>query len=115
MPRRVAVGIVTSDKADKTRRVEIPRLVKHPKYGKYLRRSTVCYVHDEHNESRRGDKVEIIESRPLSRTKRWRLVRVLGRSRLAHLAALPQLEALDQAGQPSAPQPAPGSTGPQTP
>src|SRR3954453_3909706 len=75
--RRVAVGVVTSDKMNKTQRVEIPRLVKHPRYGKYIRRRTVCHVHDEQNESRTGDTVEIMESRPLSKTKSWRLVRVV--------------------------------------
>ena len=74
--RRVAIGIVTSDKMNKTRRVEIPRLVKHPRYGKYIRRRTICHVHDENNESRQGDTVEIVESRPYSRTKHWRLIRV---------------------------------------
>jgi small subunit ribosomal protein S17 len=62
---------------NKTRRVEIPRLVKHPRYGKYIRRRTVCHVHDEQNESRQGDTVEIMETRPLSKTKHWRLVRVV--------------------------------------
>ncbi len=66
MPKRIAVGVVTSDKMAKTRRVEIPRLVKHPKYGKIVRRKTVCYVHDEQEESGAGDTVEIVESRPLS-------------------------------------------------
>lgn len=88
MAKRVAVGVVTRDKTDKTRRVEIGRLVKHPKYGKYLRRRTVCYAHDENNESHLGDTVEIEESRPLSRTKRWRLVRVVSKSRLVDVAAL---------------------------
>ena len=69
MPSRVAVGVVTSDKTAKTRRVEIPRLVKDPQYGKYLRRRTVCTVHDENNESHAGDKVEIVECRPMSRTE----------------------------------------------
>jgi small subunit ribosomal protein S17 len=77
--RRVAVGVVTSDKMNKTRRVEIPRLVKHPRYGKYIRRRTVCYVHDEKNESHVGDMVEIMETRPLSKLKSWRLVRVVTR------------------------------------
>src|SRR5207244_9264731 len=77
--RRVEIGIVTSDKMNKTRRVEIPRLVKHPRYGKYIRRRTICHVHDEQNESHSGDTVEIMESRPLSRTKAWRLVRVVRR------------------------------------
>jgi small subunit ribosomal protein S17 len=98
MPKRVEVGIVTSDKMKKTRRVEIARLVKHPKYGKYLRRRTVCYVHDEDNQSRAGDTVEIIESRPMSRKKRWQLVRVVSKSRLAGMAALPGPELLE-AGQ----------------
>ena len=75
--RRVVIGVVTSDKMNKTRRVEIPRLVKHARYGKYIRRRTVCHVHDEKNESHLGDTVEIMESRPISRTKHWRLVRVV--------------------------------------
>jgi small subunit ribosomal protein S17 len=86
MPKRVAVGVVTGDKTDKTRRIEIPRLVKHPKYGKYQRQRTVCYAHDENNESHAGDTVEIVEARPMSRTKRWKLVRVVTRSRLAGVA-----------------------------
>jgi small subunit ribosomal protein S17 len=81
--RRVAVGLVTSDKMNKTRRVEIPRLVKHARYGKYIRRRTVCHVHDEKNESRQGDTVEIMESRPLSKTKHWRLVRVVTKAPVA--------------------------------
>ncbi len=75
--RRVEVGVVTSDKMNKTRRVEIPRLVKHPRYGKYIKRRTICHIHDETNESRLGDTVEIMETRPLSKTKNWRLVRVV--------------------------------------
>jgi small subunit ribosomal protein S17 len=75
--RRVAVGIVTSDKMNKTRRVEIPRLVKHPRYGKYIKRRTICYVHDENNDSRHGDTVEIMETRPLSKMKNWRLLRIV--------------------------------------
>lgn len=75
--RRMAQGVVTSDKMNKTRRVEIPRLVKHARYGKYIRRRTICHVHDETNASRTGDTVEIMETRPLSKTKSWRLVRVV--------------------------------------
>jgi small subunit ribosomal protein S17 len=75
--RRVEVGVVTRDKMTKTRRVEIPRLVKHPRYSKYIKRRTICYVHDEKNESRIGDTVEIMETRPLSKLKTWRLVRVV--------------------------------------
>jgi small subunit ribosomal protein S17 len=78
--RRLAVGVVTSDKMNKTRRVEIPRLVKHARYGKYIRRRTICYVHDEQNESHTGDTVEIMETRPLSKSKNWRLLRVVAKA-----------------------------------
>ena len=88
MPKRVAVGVVASDKMDKTRRVEISRRVRHPMYGKYVRQRTVCYVHDEGNESAKGDTVEIVESRPRSKKKRWDLVRVVERSRAVDVAAL---------------------------
>ena len=88
MPKRVEIGVVLSDKTAKTRRVEIPRLVKHPRYGKYLRRKTVCYVHDENNESHSGDVVEIIESRPTSRMKRWALVRIVEKGKMIDLAAM---------------------------
>jgi|SRR6266545_6625095 len=75
--RRILEGIVTRDKMAKTRRVEVERLVRHPKYGKFVKRRTVCYVHDEKNESHLGDTVEIVESRPLSKTKRWDLVKIV--------------------------------------
>ncbi len=75
--RRTEVGVVTSDKMDKTRRVEIPRLVKHPQYGKYIRRRTICHVHDEGNLSHTGDTVEIRECRPYSKTKHWLLIQVV--------------------------------------
>lgn len=75
--RRVLTGVVTRDKMNKTRRVEIKRLVRHPMYGKYVKHRTVCYVHDENNESSNGDTVEIMETRHLSKTKCWRLVRVV--------------------------------------
>lgn len=88
MAENILVGVVASDKQNKTRRVEIDRLVRHRKYGKIVRRRTVCHVHDENNESATGDTVEIVESRPLSRTKRWKLLRVLEKSREIDLAAL---------------------------
>ena len=87
--RRVEVGVVTRDKMNKTRRVEIPRLVKHPRYGKYIKRRTVCYVHDEQNESHTGDTVEIMETRPLSKMKNWRLVRVVTKAPGGAAAAAP--------------------------
>ncbi len=77
--RKTALGVVTSDKMPKTRRVELKRLVRHPQYGKYLKRRTVCHAHDENNESHVGDTVEIMESRPISKTKSWRIVRVVAR------------------------------------
>ena len=95
--RRVEIGVVTSDKMQKTRRVEIPRLVKHARYGKYIRRRTICYVHDEQNESHLGDLVEIVETRPLSKTKNWRLLRVL-RKAPAVVALAPEVT-----GQPEEP------------
>jgi len=88
MPKKVAIGIVTSDKMAKTRRVEIPRLVKHPKYGKYIRSKTICYAHDEKEESGEGDTVEIIEAPPRSKTKRWELVRIVEKSKIVDVAAL---------------------------
>ena len=90
MPRRNAIGIVTSDKMNKSRRVEIPRLVMHAKYGKFIRRKTVCHVHDEENTSHVGDTVEIVECRPRSKTKTWELVRVVTPSRLVDIAAMRQ-------------------------
>jgi small subunit ribosomal protein S17 len=89
--RRSEVGVVTSDKMNKTRRVEIPRLVKHARYGKYIKRRTICYVHDEQNESHRGDTVEIMETRPLSKMKHWRLVRIVAKA--------PAIEAAEIAGE----------------
>ena len=74
-PRKV--GIVESDRRDKSRKVAIHYSVKHPKYGKYIRRRTILHVHDEKNESKVGDRVEIAECRPLSKTKNWIVLRVL--------------------------------------
>lgn len=84
--RKRLVGTVASDKMNKSRRVEVERTVRHPKYGKTVRRTVVCHTHDEHNESREGDLVEIIESRPMSRLKRWSLVKIVRRG-LQGLAA----------------------------
>jgi small subunit ribosomal protein S17 len=75
--RKTEIGIVTSDKMNKTRRVEVERLVPHPKYGKFLKRRTVCHAHDEGNTTHVGDIVEIMETRPLSKLKRWRVVRIV--------------------------------------
>ncbi len=96
--RRVEIGVVTSDKMNKTRRVEIPRLVKHQRYGKYIRRRTVCHVHDEGNESHVGDTVEIMETRPLSKTKHWRMTRIVTKAP----TAAPAPQAATAAEQPPA-------------
>ncbi len=77
-PRKT--GLVESDKGDKTCKVVINFLTKHPKYGKYLRRRTVIQVHDENNESHVGDRVEIAECRPISKTKSWILTKIVERA-----------------------------------
>ncbi len=104
MPKRQAIGRVTSDKMDKTRVVEIPRLVRHPKYGKFVRKRTVCYVHDENNESGFGDTVEIIESRPISKKKRWQLVKVIEKNTEVDLAALRAARKQAEAGAAESPE-----------
>ena len=73
--RRIAV--VETASRDKTRKVTIQYVAKHPKYGKYVRKRTVLHVHDAKNESGVGDRVEIAECRPISRTKRWTVVRIV--------------------------------------
>lgn len=78
--RKRVVGVVVSDKMAKTRVVAVTEMFKHPKYGKYLKRTQKFHVHDEKNEAKPGDKVLIIETRPLSKTKRWRLMQVLERA-----------------------------------
>ncbi len=75
--RTKRIGLVTADSRDKTIRVDIGYTVRHPKYGKYLHRATRLHVHDEKNEAHVGDTVEIAACRPISRTKSWRLVRVV--------------------------------------
>jgi len=77
---RTRVGRVTSDKMDKSITVAIERRVKHPLYGKFITKTTKLHVHDEDNQSRVGDSVEISESRPISKTKSWTLVRVITRA-----------------------------------
>ena len=80
--RRVLQGTVTGDRMDKTITVRVERRFKHPKYGKYVKRHKKYHAHDESNEARVGDVVELMATRPLSKSKRWRLVRILERSLL---------------------------------
>ena len=75
--RNEVVGQVISDKMDKTVTVQIYRLVKHPKYKKYVRRTTVFKAHDEQNSAKTGDTVRIVETRALSKTKRWKLAEIV--------------------------------------
>lgn len=75
--RNEVVGQVISDKMDKTISVQIYRLVKHAKYQKYVRRTSVFKCHDEENKAKTGDKVRIFETRALSKTKRWKLAEVI--------------------------------------
>ena len=77
--KRKLIGVVVGDKMNKTRVVVVERRLAHAKYGKYMTRRAKYKAHDEKNESRVGDRVEIIESRPLSREKRWRVERLVDR------------------------------------
>ena len=79
--RKSFVGTVESDKMDKTIVVKVERLVKHGKYGKYIKRTTKLTAHDPENTCNIGDKVSVISTRPLSKSKRWRLVEVLERAK----------------------------------
>lgn len=76
---KVMTGVVVSDKMDKTVVVLVNRLIKHPVYKKYIRRRAKFMAHDEQNSAHMGDTVEIIQSRPLSRLKRWRLTKIVER------------------------------------
>ncbi len=72
-------GVVESDKRDKTRKVVVAYYSRHPKYGKFVRRRTVLHVHDPENQSRNGDVVEVVPCRPMSKTKSWKLHRIVER------------------------------------
>lgn len=79
------VGVVESDKRAKTRKVVVQFKERHPKYGKFVAKRTVLQVHDENNQSSLGDTVEVAQCRPISKTKRWTLVRVVQKSRRVEL------------------------------
>ena len=85
--RRSLTGQVVSDVRDKTIKVSAEELIKHPRYGKYVRRRTLVHVHDENNDARIGDQVEIMETRPISKTKNWRLVNVVRRAAITDAPA----------------------------
>ena len=79
--RKERTGVVVSDKMDKTIVVSVVVREKHPMYGKFMKKTKKFYAHDEKNDSKPGDKVRIMETRPLSKTKRWRLVEILERAK----------------------------------
>lgn len=79
--RKERIGLVVSDKMEKTITVAIERQVKHPIYGKFVKKTTKLMAHDDTNDARQGDTVRIMETRPLSKNKRWRLVEVVERAK----------------------------------
>lgn len=79
--RKTRIGIVTSDKMDKTITVSVERKVKHPLYGKFVKKTKKFHAHDEENQCGLGDTVKIMETRPLSKSKRWRLVEIIEKAK----------------------------------
>ena len=79
--RKERIGVVTSDKMDKSATVSVSRKVKHPKYGKFMSRSKKFMFHDENNEAGIGDTVRIMETKPLSKNKSWRLVEIIEKAK----------------------------------
>lgn len=101
--RRVVEGIVLSDVRQKTITVEIKRLVKHARYGKYIFRSTHLHAHDEKNEAKKGDRVEVVETRPISKQKRWRLVKIVERAAVLGTLDIKEVEINQKKQAPAAP------------
>ncbi|HAB89710.1 MAG TPA: 30S ribosomal protein S17 [Bacteroidetes bacterium] len=79
--RKTRIGIITSDKMEKTITVAVERRIKHPLYGKFMKKTKKYHAHDEENTARIGDRVRIMETRPLSKSKRWRLIEVIERAK----------------------------------
>jgi small subunit ribosomal protein S17 len=90
--RKTVVGVVSSRSGDKSIKVVVPFKTPHPRYHKVVNRQTVLHVHDEKNETKIGDKVEIMETRPISRLKRWRVVSVLQKAVTAEGAAISETD-----------------------
>jgi small subunit ribosomal protein S17 len=88
--RKTAVGFVSSKMGDKSVKVTVPYKTPHPLYGKVINRKTVLHAHDEKNEARLGDKVELMETRPISRLKRWRIISIVERAVAASAAVTEQ-------------------------
>ena len=79
--RKIRIGVVSSDMRDKTLAVDVERLVRHPLFGRVMKRKARLVAHDENNEAKIGDLVEVMETRPLSKTKRWRLTRIIEKAK----------------------------------
>lgn len=90
--RKTLIGFVSSRSGDKSIKVTVPFKVPHPRYQKVINRKTVVHVHDEKNETHLGDKVEIMETRPISRLKRWRVINVIERAVTADVAAVSEAD-----------------------
>jgi small subunit ribosomal protein S17 len=90
--RKTLIGFVSSRSGDKSIKVTVPFKVPHPRYQKVINRKTVVHVHDEKNETHLGDKVEIMETRPISRLKRWRVINVIERAVTADVVAVTEAD-----------------------
>jgi small subunit ribosomal protein S17 len=90
--RKTLTGFVTSRSGDKSIKVTIPYKTPHPRYHKVINRQTVVHVHDENNETKAGDKVEVMETRPLSRLKRWRVIRVVEKAVTSDAVAISETD-----------------------
>lgn len=101
--RKLIRGVVTGDKNDKTIRVVVERRYQHAKYGKIVRGRTVCHTHDEKNDAKVGDVVDIVESRPRSALKRWELVQVVTRANQVQVAAAAEIGQMDSGNDESVP------------
>lgn len=95
--RKTLIGNVTSRSGDKSIKVTVPFKVPHPRYKKVINRKTVVHAHDETNETKIGDKVEIMETRPLSRLKRWRVIKVLEHAVTVEVAAVSESDEIGRA------------------
>ncbi|HLS27187.1 MAG TPA: 30S ribosomal protein S17 [Opitutales bacterium] len=94
--RKTLIGTVTSQSGDKSVKVTVAYKIPHPRYGKIINRKTVLHAHDEKNESRVGDKVSIMEVRPLSKLKRWRIVSVIEAAPVVEEIAAATAEAIEE-------------------
>jgi len=98
MSRKRVIGVVISNKMDKTVVVEVERFVQHSRFKKYVKRTKKYYAHDAENKCGIGDVVEIEETRPLSKLKRWKVVRIVKRSALAEAPVEPEEEVVEEGG-----------------